>query len=193
MLSHWNYFLLSSAVKKTASSSQAASVFLPTSNHQNILFYNTHKNVLSMLRLLCVPHLRSILYSQSLVSSDGSKEKWSHMLQLHLKLWGSHHLWSRRLLWKWVQGMVTKEKGLPWWLSSKKNLPSNEGNTGLIPGSERPHGKGNGNPLQYFCLGNPEDIEAWWVRVHGVAKEPDTTEWLNHNMIHYFMLFYSTY
>ena len=120
MLSHWNYFLLSSAVKKTASSSQAASVFLPTSNHQNILFYNTHKNVLSMLRLLCVPHLRSILYSQSLVSSDGSKEKWSHMLQLHLKLWGSHHLWSRRLLWKWVQGMVTKEKGLPWWLSSKK-------------------------------------------------------------------------
>ena len=57
-----------------------------------------------------------------------------------------------------------------------KNQPSNEGDTCSIPGSERPPGEGNGNPLQYFCLGNPKDIGAWWVRVHGVAKEPDTTE-----------------
>ena len=32
---------------------------------------------------------------------------------------GSHCLWPRRLLWEWVQGMVTKEKGLPWWLNGK--------------------------------------------------------------------------
>ena len=57
-----------------------------------------------------------------------------------------------------------------------KNLPSNEGDTGSIPGFERVPGEGSGNPLQYFCLGNPKDIEAWWVRVHGVAKEPDRTE-----------------
>ena len=32
------------------------------------------------------------------------------------------------------------------------------------------HGKGNGTPLQYSCLENPMDGEAWWAAVHGVAK-----------------------
>ena len=31
-------------------------------------------------------------------------------------------------------------------------------------------GEGNGNPLQYSCLGNPTDGGAWWAAVHGVAK-----------------------
>ena len=31
-------------------------------------------------------------------------------------------------------------------------------------------GVGNGNPLQYSCLGNPIDREAWWATVHGAAK-----------------------
>ena len=39
------------------------------------------------------------------------------------------------------------------------NLPDNAGNAGLIPGSERSSGEGNGNPLQYSCLGNPMDRE----------------------------------
>ena len=30
--------------------------------------------------------------------------------------------------------------------------------------------EGNGNPLQYSCLENPMDVEAWWATVHGVAK-----------------------
>ena len=30
--------------------------------------------------------------------------------------------------------------------------------------------KGNGTPLQYSCLENPMDGEAWWAAVHGVAK-----------------------
>ena len=30
--------------------------------------------------------------------------------------------------------------------------------------------KGNGNPLQYSCPGNPMDRGAWWATVHGVAK-----------------------
>ena len=34
-----------------------------------------------------------------------------------------------------------------------KNLPSNAGDIGLIPGLERYSGEGNGNPLQYSCLG----------------------------------------
>jgi len=31
-------------------------------------------------------------------------------------------------------------------------------------------GEGNGNPLQYSCLGNPMDRGAWWATVHGVEK-----------------------
>ena len=31
-------------------------------------------------------------------------------------------------------------------------------------------GVGNGNPLQYSCLENPRDREAWWAAVYGVAQ-----------------------
>ena len=51
-----------------------------------------------------------------------------------------------------------------------KNLPANAGNAGLTPGSGRSPGEVNGNPLQYFCMGNPMDREAWRATVHGVAK-----------------------
>ena len=56
-----------------------------------------------------------------------------------------------------------------------KNLPANAGDTGLIPGLERPSGEGNGNPLQYSCLGNPVGRGTWWATVHGVTKESDMT------------------
>ena len=46
----------------------------------------------------------------------------------------------------------------------------NAGDPGLIPGSGRSSGERNGNPLQYLCLENSMDGEAWWARVHGVAK-----------------------
>ena len=39
-----------------------------------------------------------------------------------------------------------------------------------IPGLGRSPGEGNGNPLQYSCLENPVDGEAWSATVHGVAK-----------------------
>ena len=44
-----------------------------------------------------------------------------------------------------------------------KNLPANVGDMGLIPGPGRSPRVGNGNPLQYSCLGNPKDGEAWWA------------------------------
>ena len=40
----------------------------------------------------------------------------------------------------------------------------------LIPGSGRSPGEGNGNLLQYSCLGNPMDGGTWWATVHGIAK-----------------------
>ena len=55
-----------------------------------------------------------------------------------------------------------------------KNLHANAGDVrhaGLVPGSGRSPGKGNGNPLQYSCLGNPMDRGAWWATVRGGLKE----------------------
>ena len=44
------------------------------------------------------------------------------------------------------------------------------GDLGLIPGSGRFPGEGNGKPLQYSCLENPMDGGAWQATVHGIAK-----------------------
>ena len=51
-----------------------------------------------------------------------------------------------------------------------KNPPGNAGDVGSIPGPGRSPGGGNGNPLQYSCLGKPMDRGARWARVHGVAN-----------------------
>ena len=40
-----------------------------------------------------------------------------------------------------------------------KNLPTNTGDVESTPGSGRSLGGGNGNPLQYFCLGNPMELD----------------------------------
>ena len=54
-----------------------------------------------------------------------------------------------------------------------KNLPANAGDVSSIPELGRSPGEGNGNPLQYSCLGNP-DRGDWWATVHGISKKPDT-------------------
>ena len=54
--------------------------------------------------------------------------------------------------------------------SEGKASAFNAGDPGLIPGWGRSPGEGNGNPLQYSCLENPRDGEAWWATVHGVTK-----------------------
>jgi len=62
--------------------------------------------------------------------------------------------------------------------SMVKNLPAKARDIrelGLIRGSGRSPGEGNGNPLQCSCLGNPMDRGAWQATVHGSAKNSNTT------------------
>ena len=56
-----------------------------------------------------------------------------------------------------------------------KSLPATAGDIGSIPGSGRFPGGGNGNPLQFSCLGNSMDRGAWQSIVPGITKESDTT------------------
>ena len=54
-----------------------------------------------------------------------------------------------------------------------KNVPANAGDTGdlgSVPGLRRSSGGGDGNPLQYSCLGNPMDRGAWQATVHKVTE-----------------------
>ena len=51
-----------------------------------------------------------------------------------------------------------------------KESACSAGDLGLIPGSGRFPGEGNGNPLQYSCLENPKDREARQATVHGVVR-----------------------
>ena len=54
-----------------------------------------------------------------------------------------------------------------------KNPPANAGATrdvGSIPRSGRSPGGGSGHPLQYSCLENPMDREAWWAMVIGSQR-----------------------
>ena len=65
-----------------------------------------------------------------------------------------------------------RNDGLPPKAQLVKNPSANAGDTGdvsLIPRLGRFPGEGNGNPLQYSCLGNPRD-RAWQTTVHGGHK-----------------------
>ena len=84
----------------------------------------------------------------------------------HLHSWDpetsvlSHQHWGRHLAW-FPSGLVVK------------NPPANAGDSedlGSVPGLGRSPGGGNGNRLQYSCLGNPMDRRAWPATVHRVAK-----------------------
>ena len=54
--------------------------------------------------------------------------------------------------------------------SDGKASACNVGDPGSVPGLGRFPGEGNGNPLQYSCLENSMDGEAWWATVQRVAK-----------------------
>ena len=60
--------------------------------------------------------------------------------------------------------------------SDGKESACNAVDLGLIPGWGRSPAEGNGNPLQYSCLGNPMNREAWWATVCGIAR-------VRHNLV----------
>ena len=76
--------------------------------------------------------------------------------------------------------IVVNSQGFPGG-SVVKNPPANEGDMGSISGLGRSPREGNGNSLQYSCLGNPIDSGAWWATVHGITEDSDTTYPLNIN------------
>ena len=80
--------------------------------------------------------------------------------------------------------------GLPQWLSNKETICED---TGSHPGSGRSPG-GNGNPLQYSCLENPMDREAWQAMIYGVA-ESETTDVNEQTYIQYilYIVIYNIY
>ena len=78
---------------------------------------------------------------------------------------------TKKLAREMIKGIVVPKK---LWVSlmvqqSRIHLPM-QGDLGSIPGLDISSGKGNGTPIQYSCLRNPTDREAWQAIVHGVAK-----------------------
>ena len=67
--------------------------------------------------------------------------------------------------------------GLPWWLSDKEFTCSvgDARDGSLIFGWEISPGRGDGNALQYFCLGNPMNRGAWWATEPWGGKESNKT------------------
>ena len=91
-----------------------------------------------------------------------AQEGWSHCSEKEDGKW--------RRVWRDVRNPFI---GLSSWLSGKESA-SQAGDAGSILGSGRSPGEGNGNPLQYSCLGKSMDRGAWRATVHWVAKS-DTT------------------
>ena len=74
-----------------------------------------------------------------------------------------------------IKDIKVTDVGLPNGSAGKEST-CNARDTGLIPGSGRSPGEGNGNPLSsIFARKNPMDRGAWWATVHGVTKESDIT------------------
>ena len=87
------------------------------------------------------------------------------------------------------------------WLKKPDCNAGDTGDPSSIPGSWRYPGRGHGNPLQYSCLENPVDREAWQAVVHGVPKRQTWLKQLSTSIVtlikahssHWFSLYCTFY
>ena len=86
---------------------------------------------------------------------------------------GGRDAWQRFNIWT-----LWYKKGFSGGSDSKASA-CNLGDLGSIPGPRRSPEEGNGNLLQYSCLGNPRDRGAWWAAVYGVAQSQTCMELLS--------------
>ena len=106
---------------------------------------------------------------------------------------GCHSDWCELLIVVLICISLIINEGLPRWLSGKESA-SHTWDLGLIPGLGRSPGEGNGNPLQYSCLGNCVDRGAWQIAVQGASKSQTWLSDKQHSTIinyaeHLFMCF----
>ena len=113
-------------------------------------------------------------------------------LSYNLKNPANTHIWPRkhsmqgkestRLVFFLCECLHGISVSAQWLKKKKKNLPAHIGNTGWILGWGRSLGEGNGNSLQYSCLGNPID-RVWGAPVHGLQRirhqRPNHKEYLH--------------
>ena len=92
------------------------------------------------------------------------KELFVHNTTLYLTFWGTARLFSTAV----ESRPIADRMGFPGGSVVKNS--ANPGDVGSIPGLGRSPGEGDGNPLQYSCLGNPVNRGAWRATVHGVPK-----------------------
>ena len=113
------------------------------------------------------PALSHLCYDLNYMGFPGSsvgKESSCNLLQCRRPWFDS---WVRKIPWRRDSLPIPVFLGFPGGSDSKEFI-CNVGDLGLIPGFRRSPGGGHGNPLQYSCLENPHDREAW--QAHGVAK-----------------------
>ena len=78
----------------------------------------------------------------------------------------------QRILFQGIKASAVLVVGVSLWLSGKESAckAGATGDASSIPGLERSPGGGHGNPLQYSCLENPMDREAFWATVDRVPE-----------------------
>ena len=78
----------------------------------------------------------------------------AHAAQSGTEFWGNYHFWNY---------LIPYPHSLPASQVAQvvRNLPADAEDLGSIPGAGRSPRGGNGNPLNYSCLGNPMDRGAW--------------------------------
>ena len=126
----------------------------------------------STITVISTPNPRHWDLTDTFVGTPGPALQAKLVLPLLSAFWCISHTWSLCLLISQYPQGSYELPGLPRWLSGKEST-CNAGDMGPVSGLGWYPGRGNGNPLQYSCLGSPMDRGAWQATVHGVAKESD--------------------